>query len=132
FDRLSQHFLRSTGRIDIGRVEQVDAGFEADIDEAACLFHVGRAPVAEQRAGAAERAGTEAQGRHSEAGCAEIAIFHDPVLSNYSAGARLALSGLLLSRRMARSATPSAAIGTRPATKVTESRPGPWSMTMPP
>jgi hypothetical protein len=59
-DRLAEHLFRSAGRIDVGGIEEVDAGFQADIDKAAGLFDIGRAPVAEQRAGATERAGSEA------------------------------------------------------------------------
>ncbi len=58
-----EDLLRGAVRIDVGGVEQVDPGLEADLDQAPSLGGVGVAPGAEQRALAAEGAGAEAEGR---------------------------------------------------------------------
>ena len=57
-------------------VEEVDAGFQANIDQPASFDCVGRAPMAEERAGAAERAGAEAEDGNFEARGPEATIFH--------------------------------------------------------
>jgi hypothetical protein len=68
-------FGRAVG-IDIGGVEEIDAGFDGQIDHAACFGDIGVAPGAEQRTLAAEGAGTEAERGDFEAGTAEKTGFH--------------------------------------------------------
>jgi hypothetical protein len=75
-DGLAEHGLRRAVRIDVGGVEQRDPGIEADVHQAAGFLQAGIAPIAEERAASAERAGAEAQRGHAEAGCAQASIFH--------------------------------------------------------
>ena len=75
-ERLAQDGFGGAIGVHIGGVEQVDAGLQADVDDAARGRCVGAAPGAEQRALATEGAGAKAQGRHVKAGAAERAVFH--------------------------------------------------------
>jgi hypothetical protein len=54
FDRFAKHLFGSAVRIDVGGVEQIDAGFEADVDQPPRFPASLVAPGAEQRAGAAK------------------------------------------------------------------------------
>ncbi len=65
-ENLAKDFLGGAGRIDIGRVDQVDAGIEAHIDEAAGF---GNAEIADCfcPAYAAEGHGAHRHGRNPEA-----------------------------------------------------------------
>src|SRR5262249_4319373 len=76
-DRLAQDLLCHPLGIDVGRVEQGEAGFEADIDEPPGLGDVAGTPGPEQLAAAAEGAGPQTQPRNLESRAAELSIFHD-------------------------------------------------------
>jgi hypothetical protein len=80
-DGRAEYRFGSAARVDVGAVEQVDAGVETDVDDAARTRDIGVAPGAEQRAFAAEGAGAEAEGRDLEARVAQIAVFHGVSLS---------------------------------------------------
>ena len=58
-------------RVDVGRVEHVQAGVEADVDQPRGLGDVACAPGLEELAAAAERAGAEAQDGDLESRAAE-------------------------------------------------------------
>ncbi|MNT35289.1 hypothetical protein D3C72_1713110 [compost metagenome] len=60
-DGRAEHFFGGAVGVDIGRIEQIDAGLDADVDETACLDIVAVAPGAEKRPLATERAGAETQ-----------------------------------------------------------------------
>ena len=62
--------------VDVGGVEEVDAGFDADVDEAGGFCDVGGAPGFEEFVAAAEGAGAEAEDGDFEAGVAELSVFH--------------------------------------------------------
>ena len=76
-DRLAQDLLGHAARVDVGRVEHGEAGFEADIDEPRGLGHVAVAPGLEELVAAAERAGAEAQHRNLEPRAAKLSEFHE-------------------------------------------------------
>src|SRR3546814_10055223 len=48
-DRRAEDRLRSAVGIHVGGIEEIDAGVEADVDDASRLFDAGVAPGAEQR-----------------------------------------------------------------------------------
>src|SRR5262249_12898487 len=101
--------------VDVGRVEQVQPGVEADVHQARRPGHVGGAPGLEELVAAAERAGAETQHRHHEPRAAQLSIFHDPVL-----GAPSDLRPAGRRRRARLAQTPSAVFfyrGRRPATR---------------
>ena len=58
------------------RVEHVQAGFKADVDQRRRLGHVGGAPGLEEFVAPAEGAGAEAEHGDLEARSAEAAVFH--------------------------------------------------------
>ena len=62
--------------VDVGGVEEVAAGFHADVDEVGGFFVLGGAPGFEELVGAAEGAGAEAELGDFEAGAAERAVVH--------------------------------------------------------
>jgi hypothetical protein len=76
-DRLAEHLFRRTVRIDVGGVEQRDAGVEADVDQPPRLGGVACAPGAEQRPLTTERARAERQHGNAQAGRSQLPIFHD-------------------------------------------------------
>jgi len=76
FQRRAENRFGRTIRIDVRRVIQVDAGVEADVDEAFRLRDIGVAPGAESGPLATEGAGAEAEHGDLEARMAEIAIVH--------------------------------------------------------
>ena len=62
--------------IDVGGVEDIDAGVEADVDEARGFGDVGVAPGLEEFVAAAERAGAEAENGDLQTRIAELSVFH--------------------------------------------------------
>ena len=73
--RLADDLLRGAGRIDIGRVDQIDPGIDAEIDLPARLLHADIAHLGEVPL-AAHGHGAEGDGGDLQAGAAEQAIFH--------------------------------------------------------
>lgn len=57
----AEDLLRGAVRVDVGRVEQRDAGVEAEVDKIPCLARIGIAPRAEERPLSAEGARAKAQ-----------------------------------------------------------------------
>jgi len=81
FDGFAEDFLGDSIGVNIGGVEEVDAGFEANIDEAGGLGDVGRAPGFEKFIRAAKGAGAEAEDGDFEARIAKLSVFHGDEMS---------------------------------------------------
>ena len=75
-ERLAQDLLRAAVGVDVGGVEQVDAGLEADVHQPRGLGDVGCAPGLEKLVAAAERAGAKAENGNLEAGASQKTVFH--------------------------------------------------------
>ena len=75
-ERLAQHLFRAALRVNVGSVEEVDAGLEAEVDHAAGLGNIGRAPRLEKLRSAAEGRGAETQCGNLEARASQKTIFH--------------------------------------------------------
>ena len=75
-DGFAEDFFGEAAGVDIGGVEEIDAGFEADVDEARGFGDVAGAPGFEEFVAAAERAGTETENGNLQAGMAELSEFH--------------------------------------------------------
>jgi len=75
----AEDFFRSAAGVHVGGVKEVDAGFEADVDEATGLGNVGLTPgfEVEELAAATEGAGAETECGYFEAGASQKTIFHD-------------------------------------------------------
>jgi hypothetical protein len=80
-ERLADNFFRSAGGIDIGGVDQIDAGINDKIDEAA---HVGEPNIADlgEAALAPESHRPHRQRGDLEARIAKPAVFHEISLSD--------------------------------------------------
>ena len=78
-ERLAEDLLRGAGGVDVGGVDQVDAGVEAHVDLAARAVDVRGADVGELAA-AAEGHRAEGERGDAEAGAAELAVVHAGVL----------------------------------------------------
>jgi hypothetical protein len=75
-DGLTQDLLREAGGVNVGGIEEIDAGFHADIDQAGGLSYVSRTPGADEFCATTECAGTKTQGRYFHAGAAQLSKFH--------------------------------------------------------
>src|ERR1700693_5514653 len=75
FQGLAQYFLRYTVRIAVGRIKQIDAGFQAEIDLAPRTVDIGCSYLAEDRA-ATEGHRTQTEHRNHQAGLSKLPIFH--------------------------------------------------------
>ncbi len=75
FDRFSKNFFGCARRINIRRIEHIDARLEADIHEMAGFLYIGGAPGTEKSA-AAEGAGAVGKDGDLEAGFAKLSEFH--------------------------------------------------------
>ena len=78
FHCLAKNFFRHTSRIDVCRVEQIHAGFEANIHEPGGFGYVAISPRAEKIIAASERACAKAQDRHFQSRITQLSVFHDP------------------------------------------------------
>jgi hypothetical protein len=76
FDGFSQYFFGAAAAIHIGRIEEVEASVEANVDQPGGLFDLGVAPGFEKIVPPAEGACAEAENRYTETGMAELSIFH--------------------------------------------------------
>src|SRR4051812_3074074 len=72
----AEDLLRRAAGVDVGAVEHVDPGFEADVDEPRRLGHVAAAPGFEQLAFATKGAGAKSEDRDLEPRAAELPVFH--------------------------------------------------------
>src|SRR5471032_544931 len=79
-ERLTDDFLRRAIRIDVRRVDQVDARVNTHVNLPARLVEANFADV-RKFALAAHRHGAKCDGRHLEAGTTELTIFHDEAIS---------------------------------------------------
>ena len=75
-ERLAQDLFRAPVGVDVGRVEEVDAGFEADVDEPRGFGDVRLAPRLEELVRAAERGRAKTERRNLEAGASKQSVFH--------------------------------------------------------
>jgi hypothetical protein len=75
-DGFAEDFFGKATGVDVGGVEKIDAGFEADVDEARSFRDVTAAPGFEEFVAAAEGAGAETENGNLQAGMAELSIFH--------------------------------------------------------
>src|SRR5471030_463855 len=94
-ERLADDFFRRTIRIDIRRIDQVDARVDAHVNLPAGLVEADFADV-RKFALAAHRHGAKCDGRYLEAGTTELTIFHDEAVSfercsGFGTGARSSL-----------------------------------------
>src|ERR1700691_2612866 len=75
-DRTAEHLFGSTGGIDVGCVEHIDASLKTDIDQMARFDRIASTPGLEELPFSAECAGAEAQDGDTKAGCSKSAKFH--------------------------------------------------------
>ena len=74
---LAENFFRAAVGVDIGGVEEIDAGVEADVDELVRFGDVGCCtPGVEKLLAAAKCGGAKTQNGNLEAGASEQSIFH--------------------------------------------------------
>src|SRR5204862_740779 len=73
-DGLAEDFLRQAARIAIRGIEHVDAGLEADVDQALRFGDIACAPGLEEFVAAAECAGAEREGWDHASGGANVAV----------------------------------------------------------
>ena len=76
FDGLAKDFFGEAVGIDVGGVEEIDAGFHADIDQAGGFGHVARSPRAEEFSASAEGASAKTECGYFQAGAAQLSEFH--------------------------------------------------------
>src|ERR1700732_3706227 len=76
FERLTQDFLGKAAGVNVGGIEEVDSGFETDVEEATGFSHVGVAPGFEKLVAAPEGGDPITKCRDLEAGASKKAIFH--------------------------------------------------------
>ena len=65
-DRLTKDFFGRSARVDVRRIEHVQAGIETDVDEARRSSDIGVAPRLEELIRAAEGSGSQTESRHTE------------------------------------------------------------------
>jgi hypothetical protein len=75
-DGFTKDLLREARGINVGGIEKINAGFQADIDQAGGFSYVTRAPGAKKFCATAKRAGAKTECRYFEAGAAELSKFH--------------------------------------------------------
>src|SRR5690606_37146698 len=75
-NRLAENLLRRAARVAVSRIERVQAGLQADVDQARGLGDVAAAPRLEELALPAEGTGAQAEHGHAETGSAKLSIFH--------------------------------------------------------
>ncbi len=76
FDRLAQHRLGLAAAIDVGAVEHVESGVQADVEQPPRFGPVAAAPGRRRCGAAAEGQRAEAQHWHAEARSAQTPVFH--------------------------------------------------------
>src|ERR1700751_23318 len=77
FYRLAQNFFRLAPRVDVCRVEQIYAGFEANIHKPGGFGGVTISPCAKKLSASAKRTRAEAQNRHFQSRISQLSVFHD-------------------------------------------------------
>src|ERR1700690_610350 len=101
FDRLAENFFRKALRVDIGRFEEIDARFHADIDEARGLFYVCLTPGTEKFIPTAESSGAKTKHRHLESTSTQLSEFH----TAFDGAKSSAVAGFFAIRRRSRVGT---------------------------
>ena len=74
--RLAKDDFRIPEGVDIGRIEEIDARFEADVDQATGLRDIGLPPSFKEFVASTKRCRAEAQGRNPQARTSELPYFH--------------------------------------------------------
>src|SRR5215469_8921211 len=77
-DRLAQNFFRNPLRVDVGRVEEVHARFEADVDELCGFCDIGISPRFKEFISSAERRGAKTKYGNAQSAFPQLPEFHDP------------------------------------------------------
>ena len=75
-DGFAHNLLGTTIRVNISRIEKIDARVQADIDQLASPFDVGIAPRSKEFVTAAESAGSETQCRNFQARLTKLFVFY--------------------------------------------------------
>ena len=73
---LAQHLLRVAIGVNVRRVEEVDAGLQANVNQPSRFLYIGRAPCFEKIVATAKRTGTKTECGNFEAGASQQSIFH--------------------------------------------------------
>src|SRR5215469_14747730 len=81
-DGFAEDFLGDALRVNVGGVEQIDAGIEADIHEAGGLGDVAAAPGFEEFVGPAEGGRAERENGDLESRVSELSVFHGGWMSH--------------------------------------------------
>ena len=76
FQRRAENLFRGAFRVDIGRIEKVDAGLEANADESSRIGDVRGAPGTKKVAAATERRRAETEYRQVQTATAESSSLH--------------------------------------------------------
>jgi len=76
-DHLTENLFREALGIDLCRIEEIDAGIEAEIDHAGSRRDIGLTEMTKELAAAAETGGAEAEDRNLQAGTPELAMLHE-------------------------------------------------------
>ena len=76
-DSFAEDLFGEAAGVNVGGVEEIDAGFEANVDEARGFGDVAGAPGFEKFVAAAEGAGAETENGNLQAGMAELSEFHN-------------------------------------------------------
>src|SRR5580704_4056292 len=76
-DGFAEDFFGEAAGVDIGSVEEIDAGFEANVDESRSFGDVAGTPGFEKFVAAAKGAGAETENGNLQAGMAELSEFHN-------------------------------------------------------
>src|SRR6476620_5689913 len=75
-DCAPQNLLGLTIRIDVGRIEKIQASLQTDIDQSRCLFDTRRPPRSEEFVAATKSAGAKTKRRNFKARASKSSIFH--------------------------------------------------------
>src|SRR3981081_3066261 len=79
FDCLAKNFLGEASRINVGSVEKIDPGLEADGDQAGGFGHVARAPGAKEFGATDKCACAKTKCGYFQAGTAKLSKFHSAI-----------------------------------------------------
>src|ERR1700740_3321665 len=75
-DRLAENGFGKSVRVNVSRVEEIHARFEADVDQARGLVHIACAPGAEEFVAPAKRARAKTQDGNLQSGTSKLSEFH--------------------------------------------------------
>ena len=98
-DGFAKDFFGESAGVDVGGVEEIDAGVEADVDKARSFGNVAGAPGFEKFRAAAEGPGAETENGNLQAGMAELSEFHVDFDAPWNGEGRSKRGGGVLRRR---------------------------------